>query len=221
MANIIIASTDALIRTSIQVAVKLASRKTEVIDGTNDENLLYDLKSASEDDIVIFDKLFLSYFLEQKLSYLRYLNPRLRIFFCETGCASRFFGFRLHGLAVDGYISDIERKEDTAQVMSKILSGQKYYPKEVAEGIENGEHLGTDKQFCSEVSPIEMLVGLHLGDGESIKEASHNLGRTENNVSSHLKRLKRKIGYKSMNDFITLNNQMRHFYIGSWNGCKN
>ena len=83
-----------------------------------------------------------------------------------------------------------------------------------------GENRGTDKQYSTEVSAVEMLIGLHLGDGMAIKEISKQMKRSENNVSSHLKRLRRKIGYKNMNDFIILNNQLRRFYIGSWNDCK-
>lgn len=222
MANIIMASTDAFTRKNIQVAAKLASHKNDVIDGTNDEDLLYHLKSASEGDIVIFDKLFLSYFLEEKLSYLNFLNPKLRIFFCETGYPSRFFGYRLNRLKmVNGYIADIERKEETAKIICNITSGQNYFPKEVLEGIEMGENRGTEKQYSTEVSSVEMLIGLHLGEGMAIKEISRQMKRSENNVSSHLKRLRRKVGYKNMNDFIILNNQLRRFYIGSWNDCKN
>ena len=221
MANIIIASTDAFTRKNIQVAAKLASHKNDVIDGTNDEDLLYDLKSASEDDIVIFDKLFLSYFLEEKLSYLNFLNPKLRIFFCEAGYPSRYFGYRINRLKmVSGYIADIDRREETAKIFCSITSGENYFPKEVLEGIEMGENRGPDKQYSTEVSTLEMLVGLHFGEGMAIKEISRQMKRSENNVSSHLKRLRRKIGYKNMNDFIVLNNQLRRFYVGSWNDYK-
>ena len=38
MASIIIASTDDVTRQAIQAAVKIASRRSDVIDGTSDEN---------------------------------------------------------------------------------------------------------------------------------------------------------------------------------------
>ena len=66
-----------------------------------------------------------------------------------------------------------------------------------------------------------MLVGLYLGDGRSIQEVGKVIERNDNNVSSHLKRLKRKVGYKDMKDLVILNEQMRRFYIGSWNDYKN
>ena len=110
MASIIIASTDDVTRQAIQAAVKIASRRSDVIDGTSDENLLYDLKTACDDDIVIFDKLFLSYFLKEKLNFLRFYNPKLRIFFCELGNPSRFFGYRLHMLNVNGFIANIKTR---------------------------------------------------------------------------------------------------------------
>ena len=221
MASIIIASTDDVTRQAIQAAVKIASRRSDVIDGTSDENLLFDLKTACDNDIVIFDKLFLSYFLEQKLNFLRFYNPKLRIFFCELGHASRFFGYRLHMFNVNGFIANIENKEETAKIISNILNGENYYPDTIRDGIKKRDNLGENKQFCSEVSPIEMLIGLYLGDGKSIQEISRSLKCKDNNVSSHLKRLKRKVGYKDLKDLVVLNNQMRRFYIGSWNVCKN
>ena len=221
MANIIIASTDDVTRQAIQAAVKIASRCSDVIDGTSDENLLFDLKTACENDIVIFDKLFLSYFLKEKLNFLRFYNPKLRIFFCELGNPSRFFGYRLHMLNVNGFIANIENKEETAKIISNILCGENYYPETIKDGLKKRDNLGENKQFCTEVSLKEMLVGLYLGDGRSIQEVGKVIERNDNNVSSHLKRLKRKVGYKDMKDLVILNEQMRRFYIGSWNDYKN
>lgn len=62
MKKIIIAVCDDFTKEIITHCAKAAMPSLQIVDGSNDTDIIYHLKSA-EDDIVIFDKYFLSYVL--------------------------------------------------------------------------------------------------------------------------------------------------------------
>ncbi len=188
--------------------------KIEIIDGTTDDDIFYHLKSA-EESVVIFDKYFLSYVLKFKLRSLKVINSKLRIYFCELGNCSRFFGLRVYDTGANGFIANIEQKEEFKEKLNLVLEGIRCYPEEVLDGIKNNEHL-LERKSCSEITEREMEVGLYLGQGKSIKEICDLTNNAAGTVSTHICRLKRKIGYKTMNDFKLLNNQLIKINVRSW-----
>ena len=214
MKKVMIATIDSYTKEIIRNCVTQAFPKLEVIDVTTDSDILYHVKSA-EDDIIFFDKYFLSYVLKFKILSLRMINENLRIYFCETGECSRFFGMRLFLLGVDGFVSNIENRQSFTQKIRIIPGVNRLYPDEVLASINDNEHL-LGKKCCSEVTELEYKIGLKLGQGKSIKEISDELTSTVSAVGIHVHRLKKKIGYKSMNDFSLLNQQMERFLVRSW-----
>ena len=82
MKKIIIAVCDDFTKEIITHCAKAAMPSLQIVDGSSDKDIIYHLKSA-EDDIVFFDKYFLSYVLKFKIMALRVYNKKLRIFFCE------------------------------------------------------------------------------------------------------------------------------------------
>lgn len=190
------------------------NQKMEIIDGSTDSDLFFHLKSA-EEAVVIFDKYFLSYVLRFKLRSLKVMNPNLRIYFCEMGNCSRFFGLRLYDIGVNGFVTNIEQKEKFRQKLNLVLEGLRCYPEEVLDGIKNNEHL-LERKSCSEITEREMEVGLYLGQGKTIKEICDLTQNATGTISTHICRLKRKIGFKDMNDFKMLNNQLIKCNVRSW-----
>lgn len=188
--------------------------KTEIIDGTEDSDLFFHLKSA-EEAVVLFDKYFLSYILKYKLKSLNVLNPKLRIYFCELGNCSRFFGLRLHDIGVNGFISNIENEELFKKKLNYVFEGITCYPEEVLDSLKANEHL-LERKSCSEITEKEMEIGLYLGQGKTIKEISEITNNASGTVGTHICRLKRKIGFKTMNDFKILNNQLIKINVRSW-----
>ena len=75
---------------------------------------------------------------------------------------------------------------------------------------------------CVEITCAEFTVGVYLGKGFTNKEISRITGLSINAVRNHAHWLKKKIGYKSMNDLTVLNQRYDLLDIRSWNlGCKN
>lgn len=188
--------------------------KAEIIDGTDDADLFYHLKSA-EEAVVLFDKYFLSYVLKYKLKSLSVLNPKLRIYFCELGNCSRYFGLRVHDIGVKGFITNIENTELFKKKLNYVFEGITCFPDEVLESIRNNEHL-LERKSCSEITEREMEIGLYLGQGKTLKEISELTNNASGTVGTHIHRLKRKIGFKNMNDFKLLNNQLIKCNVRSW-----
>ena len=215
MTKVIIATCDDFTKETIKRCVHAVNPSLQIIDGSNDTNLLYHLKSA-EDDIVFFDKFFLGYILKFKIKALRIYNRNLRIFFCEKGSCSTYFGLRIHDLKVDGLISNISNSLEFEKTLRIVFSGKSYYPEYVDKAIEKNVQLRS-RNYCAEITEAEMAIGMYLGEGKSSKEISELLNLSYNSVRTLLHRLKYKIGYESMNDFAVLNRQLEKINYRSWN----
>ena len=214
MTKVIIATCDEFAKEIIRHCVHAANPSLQIVDGSNDNDIIYHLKSA-EDDIVFFDKFFLSYVLKFKIKALRVYNKKLRIVFCEQGNCSTYFGLRVHKLNADGFISNIENTKEFSKVLREVLSGATYYPEDVKDNLNKNTHL-LARKYCSEVTEVELEIGMYLGEGKSIKEISGLTKIHEATVSAHINRLKHKIGYDCMNDFAVLNRQLEKINYRSW-----
>ena len=60
----------------------------------------------------------------------------------------------------------------------------------------------------TEVTAIEMKIGMYLAEGKQQKEIASITGLSKQAVSSHIHRLKRKIGYSRPSDLDLLS--IRH-----------
>ena len=214
MTKIIIAVCDDYLKKIIIHCVKAVNRGLEIIDGSNDNDLIYHLKSA-EDDIVFFDKYFLGYVLRYKIKALKVINKKLRLIFVEQGGCSRFFGLRVYDLKADGFVSNIQNEKEFMEKLRLIFSGRKVYPEEVLDGLNSAEHK-TYRKYCSEITDKELEIAILLGEGKSIKEISDLVHISEESVGTQKTRLKKKIGFQSMNDFCVLNRQMEKTVLRSW-----
>ena len=215
MKQVIIATCDEFTKEIIKHCVHSVNPGLQIVDGSSDKDIIYHLKSA-EDDIVFFDKYFLSYVLKFKIMALRVYNKKLRIFFCEQkAVCSQYFGLRLYDLKVDGFINNIENHEEFSKIMRQILSGQTYYPEDVKRALNTNEHL-RNRKYCSEVTEIELAIGMYLGQGKAPKEISTLLGIPILTLRGHINRLKNKIGCETMNDFAVLNRQLEKINYRSW-----
>ncbi len=216
MTKVIIATCDEVTKEIIRHCVHAANPALQIVDGSSDKDILYHLKSA-EDDIVFFDKYFLSYVLKFKIKALRIYNQKLRIFFCEHKViCSQFFGLRLYDLKVDGFISNIENYNEFIKIMRNILCGKTYFPEDVLKALDSNEHL-RNRKYCSEITELELAIGMYLGEGKAPKEIGGLLDMPVDTLRTHINRLKNKIGCESMNDFAVLNRQLEKINYRSWN----
>ena len=216
MTKVIIATCDEVTKEIIRHCVHAANSSLQIVDGSSDRDILYHLKSA-EDDIVFFDKYFLSYVLKFQIRALRIYNQKLRIFFCEQkAVCSQFFGLRLYDLKVDGFISNIQNYNEFLKVMKNILGGKNYYPKDVMDALDTNEHL-IHRKYCSEITELELAIGMYLGEGKAPKEIGSLLNIPVDTIRTHINRLKNKIGCETMNDFAVLNRQLEKINYRSWN----
>ncbi len=216
MTKVIIATCDEITKEIIRHCVHAANPSLQIVDGSSDKDILYHLKSA-EDDIVFFDKYFLSYVLKFKIRALRIYNKRLRIFFVEQkSVCSQFFGLRLYDLKVDGFISNIQNQNEFLKVMKNILGGKSYFPQDVINALDSTEHL-VYRKYCSEITEIELAIGMYLGEGKAPKEIGDLLDIEVSTLRTHINRIKYKIGCETMNDFAVLNRQLEKINYRSWN----
>lgn len=215
MNKVIISACDDFTKDIIRHNVKAANPSLQIVDGSSDTDILYHLKSA-EDDIVIFDKHFLSYILRYKIKALKVFNKKLKIVFCEQSNCSRFFGLRVYDLQADGFISNIQNTKEFANSLRLILSGRRFFPEEVMDSLNSNEHLRYRK-YCSEITEQELEIGMLLGEGKSFKDIRDITGIALSTIGTHVSRLKYKIGYERMNDFAVLNRQFEKINLRSWN----
>ena len=221
MVKVIIGMTDEYTKKITIGCVTKALPRAQLIDGSSDMEIFYHLQKSEDEIIVIFDRFFLSYILKFKLIYLKAMNNRMKIVFCERGSCIREFGLRLYELGVDGFICGIEREDVFIAKLKKILTGGKIFPDEMKDAsgyLDNS----SDRKACVEITYAEFTVGIYLGKGFTNKEISGITGLSMNAVRNHAHWLKKKIGYKSMNDLTILNQRYAILDIRSWNvGCKN
>lgn len=86
----------------------------------------------------------------------------------------------------------------------KVLGGAGSLPDEIQSSIESSDYL-LDRKCFTEITEKELVVGLYLGEGKSQKEICYITGMSQQSVTLHVHRLKRKIGYKKPADYAILN----------------
>ncbi len=106
-------------------------------------------------------------------------------------------------------------KKEFVNKLRNIFSGEKIFPEEVLDSLDSNEHLRFRK-YCSEITEMELAIGMYLGEGKSIKQISGLVSASEGAVGIHISRLKKKIGFESMKDFSVLNKQLEKINLRSW-----
>ena len=220
MSKAIISMTDEYTKRIAMECVASAMPGTQIIDGSNDMELFFHIQQEDDQVIMIFDRFFLSYILMFTLLYLKIMNSRIKIVFCEQGDCNRDFGSRLYNLDVDGYICHIENEKSFVEKLKRILNGDKCYPDEMKDSTGHIE-LTSDRKGVNEITPAQFKVAVYLGKGYTKKEISRITGISDGGVRNHVHWLKKKIGCKGEIDFSLLNKRFEELGIRSWNDCKN
>lgn len=215
MVKVIVGMTDDYTKKLTMECVSKALPKAQLIDGSSDMEIFYHLQKSEDEIIVIFDRFFLSYILKFKLIYLKAMNNRMKIVFCERGSCIREFGLRLYELGVDGFICDIEHEDLFVAKLKKVENGDKCFPDEMKDS-DGYLQVNYDRKGCVEITCAEFTVGLYLGKGFTNKEISRITGFSINAVRNHAHWLKKKIGFKCLNDLTVLNQRYAHLDIRSW-----
>ena len=100
--------------------------------------------------------------------------------------------------------------------MKNILGGKSYFPQDVIDALDSTEHL-VYRKYCSEITEIELAIGMYLGEGKAPKEIGNLLDIEVATLRTHINRIKYKIGCETMNDFAVLNRQLEKINYRSWN----
>lgn len=220
MSKAIIGMTDEFTKKITMECVVKAMPEAQLIDGSNDLELFFHLQREDDQVILIFDRFFLSYILVFILLYLKIMNSRIKIIFCDQGDCNRDFGSRLYDLDVDGYICNIENEKSFVEKLKKIARGDKCYPDEMKDSTGHLD-LSSERKGVNEITPSEFKVAVYLGKGYTKKEVSRITGISDGGVRNHVHWLKKKIGWKGDADFALLNKRFEELGIRSWNDCKN
>lgn len=188
---------------------------TEVIDGSKDMEIFYHLQNPDDNVLLIFDRLFMGYILKYKMEFLRSINPRMKIIFVETGFCVLELGLRLWEVGADGFICEIEDEKIFNTGINKIISGAKYFPEIVHTDVKTGNNQN-NRRVSLELTDSEYIVGVYLGKGYTLKEISYATNIPYSTVKTSSSVMKRKIGFKSANDLMILNQRLAIFNIRSW-----
>ena len=214
MKKILFATTDFVLKGCIRECVKQNFPGVEIYDVTRDADLKYHI-SIQEDTILMIDKFFLGYFIQTKTTCLKAINPKLRIVFLEKGDCSIYFGLRLYNLNADGFISNADDMTCLKKQLGLIISGHKSFPEQVQYEIDSCTHIN-DKYYCSELTDREFYIAVHLAKGDAVKVIARELHLTDHCVRSHIFYIRRKIGWKNLEDYAEIYKQMIDRDLGGW-----
>ncbi len=174
---------------------------------------MYQHVKYAENAAIIFDKYFLGWILSYQILRVQVLNSSILSYFVEIGDCSRYFGIRVYGLGINGYIPEIESRDVFKKNISRIQAGLNSYPETILRSIEDEDFI-LDKKCITEITAKEMEIGMYLGMGKTQKEICYITGLSKSVVSTHIHRLKRKIGYKKPGDFILLDQSYTKHFTG-------
>ncbi len=214
--NVIVACSDKDVRKIVlgNVFNLFGEKQVSVCNYNTD---LYSKAKYAEDTAIIFDKYFLGYVISYTLTRLKILNEKVLAYFVEIGDCSPYFALRVYDLGTDGFIPDIEGT-DFKNTVQKVQAGLRVFPDHITQRYEDADY---DRRCITEVSDIEMKIGIYLSQGKSQKEICYLTGLTPSAVSSGTHRLKRKIGYTRPSDLVKLNERYFDFESGGFinNDC--
>lgn len=216
--NVVVACCDEEIRNVVKNGVSsvFGENNVKVCNSLYElHNLIRYEKNATA---IIFDKYFLGYVVSYELVRIRFLNEKLFTYFVDLGDVSQYFGMRVHELGVDGFIPEIEDKDYFRKCLQRIQSGTKYYPEYIVRCLEDNNSV--EREFISEVKPVEMQIGLYLADGANTKQICSVTGLSKSSVSRYKKRLINKIGYGKPGDLELLTKIYFSRKAGDENGHK-
>lgn len=214
MKKLLFASSDYLVKGTITECMKKNFSYMECFDVTKDCELKFHV-AFQDETILLIDKFFLGYSLQEKIASLKAINPKLRIIFIEKNLCSIFFAMRVYNLHADGYICNVENIKTLAENLNSIFSGKNYFPDIVKNAIDCGENL--ENRYCGELTDRELIVAIMLGQGYSVKEIAIEIQSSSHNISNYIHYIRRKIGSKSDADFKEIYDEMLNRVLGGWN----
>jgi DNA-binding NarL/FixJ family response regulator len=214
MRKILFATTDFILKGCIRECIKQNFSGIEICDVTCDIDLKYHI-SIQEETLLLIDKFFLGYYIQSKTTCLKAINPKLRIVFFEKGDCSIYFGLRLYNLNVDGFICNADDMKCLKNQLGVILSGKRYFPEQVQYEIKSCTHIN-DRYYCTELTDREFCIAVHLAKGDNVKVIASELHLTVHCVRSHIFFIRRKIGWKNLEDYAEIYKQMVDRDLGGW-----
>lgn len=164
---------------------------------------LHKLTKYVSDTAVIFDKYFLGYVISYEIIRLKFMNKNLVYYFIDKDDVSHYFGMRIYELGAEGFIPNIENSENFKNCILKIQNGMRVFPDSIQRSFKEDDYL-LDKSCISEVTFIEMEIGIYLSMGLSQKQICYATGLSKSTVSNYIRQLKRKIGYSKPGDLAML-----------------
>lgn len=200
--NVVIACCDEEIRTLAKMGFSSVFGENQVKICTTISELHKIIKFASETAIV-FDKYFLGYVISYEMIRLKFIDKNLVYYFIDKADVSHYFGMRIHELGAEGFIPNIENSEYFKNCILKIQSGMRIFPESIQRSFREDDYI-LDKAYISEVTFVEMQIGIYLSLGCSQKEICYSTGLSKSTICTYIRQLKRKIGYSKPGDLALL-----------------
>ncbi len=103
---------------------------------------------------------------------------------------------------IDGYVVDLEEREDFINVMKQILRGKKYYDVCLIEKIIN--NFNESERIVDKLTSREEEILACIKKGYTNKKISNDLYITENTVKKHVTNILNKLQVKNRKDLIIM-----------------
>ena len=200
--NVVIACGDEEIRNVTKTGFSSVFGETQV-KVCNSISEIHKLTKYASDTAIIFDKYFLGYVISYEMIRLKFINKTLLYYFVDKDDVSHYFGMRIYELGAEGFIPNIEDSEYFKSCIQKIQTGMRIFPDSIQRSFKEDDYL-LDKYCISEVSFIEMQIGIYLSLGYSQKQICYATGLSKSTVCNYIRQLKRKVGYSKPGDLALL-----------------
>lgn len=119
-------------------------------------------------------------------------------------CGDYKFFLKIMNSSIDGYLLDIDSKEELLYKINKILKYGKYFEADLLQSVLEEQYMYNKRTFSEREKEILELISL----GKSNKSIAMSLEISENTVKRHISNILNKLGLKNKKEIINFLNEI-------------
>ncbi|RMZ59862.1 DNA-binding response regulator [Chryseobacterium nematophagum] len=206
--KILIADNHYVVRLGTSIVLESAN-KNFLIDYAENEKEIMEKASQKEYDLLIFDIEMMGSFFESMTKELKKINPNMKLMIFTGNKENFALKYLFEG--AEAYLCKSCEESKIIEAVESIFTKGYFYPEELLyDFINNGNKVKQET-----IDPLDILSGretdiyLNLIKGSGVLEISNILGIHMSTVSTHKKRIFKKLNINSLAELIHLHN--RHY----------
>ena len=119
-------------------------------------------------------------------------------------CGDYKFFLKIMNSSIDGYLLDIDSKEELLYKINKILKYGKYFEADLLQSVLEEQYMYNKRTFSEREKEILELISL----GKCNKSIAMSLEISENTVKRHISNILNKLGLKNKKEIINFLNEI-------------